>query len=62
MQGVTVADHPLVRHKLTLLRRKETSTAGFRRLVREVATLLCYEATRDLPLEDIEIETPVTTP
>lgn len=61
MQGVTVADHPLVRHKLTLLRRKETSTAGFRRLVREVATLLCYEATRDLPLEDIEIETPVTT-
>ena len=61
MQGVTVADHPLVRHKLTLLRRKETSTAGFRRLVREVATLLCYEATRDRPLEDIEIETPVTT-
>ena len=61
MQGVTVVDHPLVRHKLTLLRRKETSTAGFRRLVREVATLLCYEITRDLPLEDIEIETPVAT-
>ncbi|MGX1308981.1 uracil phosphoribosyltransferase [Amorphus suaedae] len=61
MQGVTVVDHPLVRHKLTLLRRKETSTAGFRRLVRELAMLLCYETTRDLPLEDVEIETPVTT-
>lgn len=61
MQGVTVVDHPLVRHKLTHLRRKETSTASFRRLVREVATLLCYEITRDLPLEDIEIETPIAT-
>lgn len=61
MQGVTVVDHPLVRHKLTLLRRKDTSTAGFRRLVRELAMLLCYETTRDLPLEDVEIETPVTT-
>jgi len=59
MQGVTVVDHPLVRHKLTLLRRKETSTASFRRLVREVATLLCYEVTGDLPMEDVEIETPV---
>ncbi|MEW5424411.1 uracil phosphoribosyltransferase [Amorphus sp. 3PC139-8] len=59
MQDVTVVDHPLVRHKLTLIRCKETSTAGFRRLVREVAMLLCYEVTRDLPLEDIEIETPI---
>lgn len=59
MQDVTVVDHPLVRHKLTLIRRKETSTAAFRQLVREVAMLLCYEVTRDLPLEDIEIETPI---
>ena len=52
MQGVTVVDHPLVRHKLTLLRRKDTSTASFRQLVRELAVLLCYETTRDLPIED----------
>lgn len=61
MQGVTVVDHPLVRHKLTLLRRKDTSTARFRQLVRELAVLLCYETTRDLALEDVEIETPVAT-
>lgn len=61
MQGVTVVDHPLVRHKLTLLRRKDTSTASFRQLVRELAVLLCYETTRDLPIEDVEIETPVAT-
>jgi uracil phosphoribosyltransferase len=57
--GVTVVDHPLVRHKLTLLRDKETSTASFRRLVREIAMLLCYEVTRDLKLDEVEIETPV---
>ena len=62
--GVTVVDHPLVRHKLTLMRGKDTSTAQFRRLLREISTLLCYEVTRDLPLESVEIETPVeaTTP
>jgi len=56
---LTVLDHPLVQHKLTLMRRSKTSTAEFRRLVREVALLLCYEITRDLPLEDIDLETPL---
>ena len=51
MDGVTVIDHPLVQHKLTIMRKKETSTAGFRRLLREISTLLCYEVTRDLPFE-----------
>jgi uracil phosphoribosyltransferase len=59
MQGVTVVDHPLVQHKLTILRDKETSTRSFRALLREIGVLLCYEVTRDLPLEDVEIETPV---
>ncbi len=54
-----VVDHPLVRHKLTQLRRKETSTAGFRRLTREISLLLAYEATRHLPLEPVAIETPL---
>lgn len=56
---VTVIDHPLVQHKLTLMRRKETSTAGFRRLLSEIALLLGYEVTRDLPLTDERIETPL---
>lgn len=59
MQGVTIVDHPLVQHKLTLLRDKRTSTRTFRGLLREIAALLCYEVTRDLPLEEIEIETPL---
>ena len=59
MDGVTVVDHPLVQHKLGLMRKKETSTAQFRRLLREISTLLCYEVTRDLPLEDYPVETPV---
>lgn len=59
MQGVTIVDHPLVQHKLTLMRDKETSTRSFRTLMREIAALMCYEVTRDLPLEDIDIETPV---
>jgi uracil phosphoribosyltransferase len=54
-----VVDHPLVCHKLTLMRRKETSTTEFRRLLREIALLLCYEVTRDLPLTEVEIETPL---
>ena len=57
--NVTVVSHPLVQHKLTLLRRKEVSTAEFRRLVREVSLLLAYEVTRDLPLEKVAIETPL---
>jgi uracil phosphoribosyltransferase len=57
--NVTVISHPLVQHKLTLMRKKDTSTKGFRQLTREVATLLCYEVTRDLSLDEIEIETPL---
>ena len=60
MQGVTIVDHPLVQHKLTLIRDKELSTKSFRDLARELGILLCYELTRDLPLDWIEIETPMT--
>jgi len=56
---VTVVKHPLVQHKLTLMRRKDVSTASFRRLMREIGTLLGYEVTRDLPLETVHIETPL---
>jgi uracil phosphoribosyltransferase len=59
MEGVTVVDHPLVQHKLTLLRDKTRSTKPFRELVDEIAMLLCYEVTRDLPLQMTEIETPL---
>ena len=59
MQGVTVVDHPLVQHKLTIMRNKQTSTAGFRRLLREISLLLCYEVTRDLELTTTRIETPL---
>jgi len=59
MQGVTIVDHPLVQHKLTLMRDKNTSTAGFRQLLREIALLLTYEVTRDLKLTTKEIETPL---
>ncbi|MCB1883647.1 MAG: uracil phosphoribosyltransferase [Geminicoccaceae bacterium] len=59
MAELKVVDHPLVQHKLTLMRRRHTSSADFRRLVREVALLLAYEITRDLPLETIRIETPL---
>ena len=61
MQGVTVVDHPLVQHKLTLMRDKSRSTKGFRQLLNEIGMLLAYEVTRDLPLEEVEIETPLTT-
>jgi len=57
---VVVIDHPLVQHKLTLMRDKQRSTKGFRQLLNEIGMLLCYEVTRDLPLEDVEIETPLT--
>jgi uracil phosphoribosyltransferase len=59
MSLVTVVDHPLVQHKLTLLRDKSRTTKGFRQLMRELATLLCYEVTRDLSLDLITIETPL---
>ena len=61
MEGVTVVDHPLVGHKLTLMRDKRRSTKGFRQLLNEIGILLCYEVTRDLPIEMIEIETPMET-
>jgi uracil phosphoribosyltransferase len=59
MSNVTTVDHPLVQHKLTLMRDKRTSTMVFRQLTREIATLLCYEVTRDLQLDTIDIETPL---
>lgn len=59
MQGVTVVDHPLVRHKLSLMRDRTTSTAGFRQLLREIALLLTYEVTRDLEMTTMPIETPL---
>ena len=57
--NVVIFDHPLIQHKLSILRNKETSSMEFRALISEISTLMCYEATRDLPLEDVEIETPI---
>ncbi|MBQ9353873.1 MULTISPECIES: uracil phosphoribosyltransferase [Phyllobacterium] len=57
--GVTIVSHPLVQHKLTIMRDKDTSTAGFRRLLKEISLLLCYEVTRDLELTTIRIQTPM---
>ncbi len=59
MSGAIVIKHPLVQHKLTHMRMQDTSTQGFRRLLREISVLLCYEVTRDLPITTIEIETPI---
>jgi uracil phosphoribosyltransferase len=59
MDGVTIVKHPLVQHKLTLLRDKTRSTKVFRELFNEIGTLLCYEVTRDLPLETVDVETPL---
>ena len=59
MSELHVYDHPLIQHKLSILRDKNTSVKEFRELVSELAGLMCYEATRDLPLEEVEIETPV---
>ena len=59
MDGVTIVNHPLVQHKLTLIRDKTLSTKSFRELLNEIGMLLCYEVTRDLPLEMTEIETPL---
>src|SRR6516165_8054098 len=58
MEGVTVVDHPLVQHKLTLIRDKNRSTKSFRELLKEIGMLLCYEVTRD-PRTNVEIETPL---
>ena len=59
MEGVTMVRHPLVQHKLTLLRDKSLSTKSFRELCHELGILMCYEVTRDLPLDMVEIETPI---
>ncbi|NLZ66417.1 MAG: uracil phosphoribosyltransferase [Clostridiaceae bacterium] len=59
LENVFVLDHPLIQHKLTLMRDKRTSTKEFRELVAEVSMLMCYEVTRDLPLKDVKVETPL---
>ena len=56
---VNILDHPLLQHKLSILRDENTSVTEFRQIVSEIATLMCYEATRDLPLEEVEVQTPV---
>lgn len=61
MGSVNIIDHPLVKHKISLMRNEETGTREFRILVEEVAMLMGYEAMRDLPTEDVEIKTPITT-
>ncbi len=61
MSNVHVIDHPLVQHKLTLMRRKDASTNSFRRLLNELSSLMAYEVTRDMPMQDIEVETPLET-
>ena len=61
MPEVHIADHPLIKHKLSLMRKKDAPTAKFRQLVNEISMLLGYEVTRDLKLEDVEIETPIQT-
>ena len=59
MSNVMIFDHPLIQHKLSILRDEKTSVKEFRELVSEIAQLMCYEATRDLPLEEVDVQTPV---
>ncbi len=59
MGKVTIMDHPLIQHKISLIRNKKTGTRDFRAIISEIAMLECYESTRDLQLEDVEIETPI---
>ena len=59
MSKVQVMDHPLIQHKVNYIRRKEVGSKEFREIVGEIAALMCYEATRDLKLQDVEIETPI---
>ena len=59
MENINVIDHPLVQHKLTIMRKKETSTNGFRRLLNELSMLMAYEATRDMATQEVDIETPL---
>ncbi len=60
MANVVIMDHPLIQHKLTFLRDEKTTSMEFRNLVSEIAMLMCYEATRDLPLEEVDTKTPIT--
>lgn len=60
MSKVVVMDHPLIQHKIGIIRREETSSKEFREMISEIAMLMCYEATRNLKLEDVEIKTPIT--
>ena len=59
MANVYIMDHPLIQHKIGLIRKKETGTKDFRQTISEIAMLICYEATRELKLADVEIETPI---
>ena len=59
--NVHLLDHPLIQHKLTLMRKKETSTTSFRRLLNEIGSLMAYEVTRDMPMHDVIIQTPLET-
>ena len=61
MSTVHVLDHPLIQHKLAIMRNKETSVKEFREMVSEIAGLMCYEATRNLPVENVDVETPIAT-
>lgn len=61
MSKVVIMDHPLIQHKIGFIRRQETGTKDFRQTISEIAMLICYEATRDLKLEDVEITTPICT-
>ena len=61
MANLTIMDHPLIQHKISILRDKRTGNMQFRKLAEEISTLIAYEATRDLALEDVEVETPITT-
>ena len=60
MGKIQIMDHPLIQHKIGIIRRTETSSKEFREMIGEIAMLMCYEATRDLKLEEVEIETPIT--
>ena len=61
MENVTIFNHPLIQHKISILRNKETGTNEFRKLIEEIAVLMGFEALRDLPLEDVKVETPIET-
>ena len=59
MGKIVIMDHPLIQHKIGYIRRKDTGTKDFRQTISEIAMLICYEATRNLPLEEVNIETPI---